>query len=91
MWKVLYLEAEKRDGVDDIVFPGGADGGQNRRHVVNTDTEEEEEAQQMTPDVHRLVGQYEEAAHQTKTFHRTTLKRVNIKVKPHKKQQYNLK
>lgn len=80
MWKVLYLEAEKRDGVDDIIFPGGADGGQNRCHVVNTDTEEEEEAQQMTPDVHRLVGQYEEAAHETKN----TLKRVNIKVEPYK-------
>lgn len=84
MWNVLYLEAEKCDGVDDIVFPGGADGGQNGRHVVNTDTEEEEEAQQMTPDVHRLVGQYEEAARETKTFSRTTLKRVNVKVEPHK-------
>lgn len=38
----------------------------------------------MTPDVHRLVGQYEEAAHETRAFHRTTLKRVNIKVEPHK-------
>lgn len=85
MWKVLYLKAEKRDGVDDVVFPGGADGRQNGRHVVNTDTEEEEEAQQMTPDVHRLVGQYEEAAHETKRFNRTTLKRVSIKIEPHKK------
>lgn len=67
--RVQHLEAEERNREDDIVFPGGADGGQNRGHVVNTDTEEEEEAQQMTPDIHRLIGQDEEAAHKMKTFH----------------------
>lgn len=58
----LYLEAEQSDGVDDIILSGGAEGRQHWRHVVHPKTEEEHEAQQMTPDVHRLVGQNEEAA-----------------------------
>lgn len=73
--RVEHLEAEERNGVDDIVFPGGADGGQNGGHVVNTHTEEEQEAQQMTPDVHRLVGQDEEAAREMETRHIITHKK----------------
>ena len=59
---VLYLEAEESDGVDDVVLFGGADARKHRRHVVHPDEEEEQEAQQMAPDIHRLVGQDEEAA-----------------------------
>lgn len=58
----MYLEAEESDGVDDVVLSRGADGWKNRGHVVHPDTEEEEEAQQMAPDIHRLVGQNEETA-----------------------------
>lgn len=57
-----YLEAEEADGVDDVVFPGGADGREDRHHVVQADAEEEEKAQQVAPDIHRLIGQDEEAA-----------------------------
>lgn len=73
--RVGYLEAEERNRVDDVVFPGGADGGQNGGHVVNTHTKEEQEAQQMTPDIHRLVGQDEEAAHEMETRHIVTHKK----------------
>lgn len=59
---ILYLEAEEPNGVDDVVLSGGPDSRQNRGHVVHPDTEEEEEAQQMAPDIHRLIGQNEEAA-----------------------------
>lgn len=57
-----HLEAEESDGVDDVILSGGADSRQHRRHVVHPETEEEQEAQQMAPDTHRLVGQDEEAA-----------------------------
>lgn len=58
----LYLEAEEPDGVDDVILSGGTEGRQHRRHVVHPETEEEQEAQQMAPDVPRLIGQNEEAA-----------------------------
>lgn len=80
--RVQYLEAEECNRVDDIVFPGGADGGQNGGHVVNTDTKEEQEAQQMTPDIHRLIGQDEEAAHKMKTFHIIREKSVDRNAEP---------
>lgn len=51
-----HLEAEQPDGVDDVILLGGMDGGQHRRHVVHADAEEEQEAQQMAPDIHRLIG-----------------------------------
>lgn len=40
----LYLEAEEPDGVDHVVLSRGAHGRQHRGHVVNPDTEEEQEA-----------------------------------------------
>lgn len=40
----LYLEAEKPDGVDDVVLSRGAHGRQHHGHVVHPDTEEEKEA-----------------------------------------------
>lgn len=58
----LYLKAEESNGVDDIILSGGANSRQHRGHVVHPKTEEEEEAQEMAPDVHRLIGQDEEAA-----------------------------
>lgn len=33
----------------------------------------------MTPDIHRLIGQDEEAAHKMKTFHIIAQKGVNLK------------
>lgn len=65
---VLYLEAEEPDGVDDVVLSGGAEGRQHRGHVVHAETEEEQEAQQMAPDIHRLIGQNEEAAEKINTL-----------------------
>lgn len=62
MEHLLYLEAEDSDGVDDVVLSGGADVRQHRGHVVHPYAEEEQEAQQMAPDIHRLIGQNEEAA-----------------------------
>lgn len=80
--RVQYLEAEERNRVDDIVFPGGADGRQNGGHVVNADAKEEQEAQQMTPDTHRLIGQDEETAHTMKTVHLISPNSLNGKAQP---------
>lgn len=64
-----YLEAEESDGVDDVILSGGADSRQHRRHVVHPETEEEQEAQQMAPDIHRLVGQDKKAAQKSNNNH----------------------
>lgn len=57
-----YLEAEEADGADDKVLPGGAGGRQDGRQVVDAQGEEEDEAEQVAPDVDGLVGEDEEAA-----------------------------
>lgn len=56
-----YLEAEEADGADDEVLPGGAGGRQDGRQVVDAQGEEEDEAEQVAPDVDGLVGEDEEA------------------------------
>lgn len=57
---MVNLEAEDADAVDDKVFPGCSEGGQHGGHVVRPQQEEEQEAQQVAPHVHRLIGQDEE-------------------------------
>lgn len=57
-----YLEAEEADGADDEVLSGGAGGRQDGRQVVDAQREEEDEAEQVAPDVDGLVGEDEEAA-----------------------------
>lgn len=59
---VPHLEAEEADGADDEVLAGGAGGGQHDGQVADTQREEEQEAQQVAPDVDALVGEDEEAA-----------------------------
>ena len=56
-----HLEAKDADAVDDEVFPGRSDSRQHGSHVVGPQQEEEQEAQQVAPHVHRLIGQDEEA------------------------------
>lgn len=56
-----YLEAEEADGADDEILPGSAGGRQDSRQVVDAQCEEEEEAEQVAPDVDGLVGEDEEA------------------------------
>ena len=58
---MVHLEAEDADAVDDEVFPGCSDGRELGGHVVSPQQEEEQEAQQVAPHVHRLIGQDEEA------------------------------
>lgn len=64
MWEILglYLKAEEPNGVDDVVLSGGTNGRQHCGHVVHPEAKEEQEAQQMAPDIHCLIGQNEEAA-----------------------------
>lgn len=62
-----HLEAEKADGADHKVFSGCAGRRQHGRHVIDPQREEEKEAQQMTPDVYRLVGQNKQAIKKTHT------------------------
>ena len=57
-----HLEAEQADGVDDVVLAGRAGGGQHSGHVVHAQGEEQQEAQHVSPDTHRLIGQDEDAA-----------------------------
>lgn len=70
MWEnvVLYLKAEEPNGVDDVVLSGGTDGRQHQGHVVHPEAEEEQEAQQMAPDIHGFIGQNEKAAQKNYTF-----------------------
>lgn len=57
----IYLEAEEPDSVDDVVLPVGSGGRQDRQEVVDPQREEKQEAQKVAPDVHRLIGQDENA------------------------------
>lgn len=61
-----YLEAEESNRIDDIVFPVGSRGWQDRQKVVDPQREEEQETQKVAPDVHGLIGQDENAAVQKK-------------------------
>lgn len=56
-----HLEAEEADGADDEVLTGGAGGRQHGGQVVDAERKEEQEAEQMAPDVDGLVGEDEEA------------------------------
>lgn len=51
------LEAEEANGIDDVVFSVGPGGRQDRGEVLDPQREEEQEAQEVAPDVHRLIGQ----------------------------------
>lgn len=61
-----YLEAEEAHRADYEVLSGGAGGRQHSRQVVDAQREEEDEAQQVAPDVDGLVGEDEEAARRHK-------------------------
>lgn len=63
---VSYLEAEESNSIDDIVFPVGSGGWQDRQKVVDPQGEEEQETQKVAPDVHGLIGQDKNAAAQEK-------------------------
>lgn len=56
-----HLEAEEADGADDEVLAGGAGRRQHGRQVVDAQREEEQEPEQVAPDVDGLVGEDEEA------------------------------
>lgn len=56
-----HLEAEEADGADDEVLAGGSGRRQHGRQVVDAEREEEQEAEQVAPDVDGLVGEDEEA------------------------------
>lgn len=56
-----HLKAEEPYGVDDVVLSGGPSCRQHCGHVVQPQGKEEDEAQQVTPDVHRFIGQDEQA------------------------------
>lgn len=57
-----YLEAEESNSVDDVVLPAGSRRWQNRQEVIDPKREEEQETNEVAPDVHRLIGQDENAA-----------------------------
>lgn len=54
-----HLVAEEAYGVDDVILPGGSDHRQHSYHVINSQWEEQEKPQQVTPDVHSLIGKDE--------------------------------
>lgn len=47
--------------MDDVVLPGGVGDGQYSGHVMQCQHQKHQEAQQVAPDVHRLIGQDEKA------------------------------
>lgn len=54
--EMTHLEAEETNGADYKVFSGRTCRRQHGCHVIYSQGEEEEEPQQMTPDVYRLIG-----------------------------------
>lgn len=54
-----HLEAEEPNGIDDIVLAVGSGGRKDRGQIIEAQREEKQEAQQVAPDVHSLIGQHE--------------------------------
>ena len=62
----FYLEAEQSYGVDNIVLSVGPRGRQYCGDVVDCQRAEEQETQQVAPDIHSLIGQHKNTAKEKK-------------------------
>lgn len=62
-----HLEAEQSYSVDDVVLSVSSRGWQYWGEVVDPQREEEQETQEVAPDIHRLIGQNKNTATEKKT------------------------
>ncbi len=65
---IYYLKTKQSDWINDIVLSWRPCRWQNCGHVIHSQREEQQEPKQMTPDVHRLIGQNEYAVGYEKSW-----------------------